>query len=463
RIQQLRGSYIGFIDPVTLIAQSKLTLNRHNNAYYQNYLVPLEKLPQRGIKASEHQLRKAFGWFREKLKRRVGAAEESGKEIASFLDQLVDKLVFTVISVTDELNAFKVFETLNARGVRLSSTDLLKNYLFSVIASSDSVHDTEMNSLEERWERIVDWLGSERFPEFLRIFWNSKNKLVRKSELFKTIRHSISTKEQAFKLLRELDTSASIYAALRDPQDSIWNDVEKDALKQLLMFSVKQPLAMLLACNEKFYESNRNAFTRILKAVVVVSFRYNVICNLQPQEQERLYNDIARRVSEGEYGNVESVLRSLKDIYPDDDRFKAAFSEKGFRTTNSRNKKIVRYIMFKIESQRSEQQFDFESASITLEHILPENPGAEWSHIDESKQDSLIFRLGNMTLLKRTANRDLGNSGYEQKKTFYKESGFQMTRAIAENYEEWDEDKVDSRQKQLANVAVGIWKVEFGD
>ncbi|MBN2342974.1 MAG: DUF262 domain-containing protein, partial [Deltaproteobacteria bacterium] len=29
RIQQLRGSYIGFIDPVTLIAQSKLTLNRH--------------------------------------------------------------------------------------------------------------------------------------------------------------------------------------------------------------------------------------------------------------------------------------------------------------------------------------------------------------------------------------------------------------------------------------------------
>ena len=43
----------------------------------------------------------------------------------------VDKLFFTIITVTDELNAFKVFETLNARGVRLSATDLLKNYLFS--------------------------------------------------------------------------------------------------------------------------------------------------------------------------------------------------------------------------------------------------------------------------------------------------------------------------------------------
>jgi uncharacterized protein with ParB-like and HNH nuclease domain len=36
---------------------------------------------------------------------------------------------FTTIFIGDELNAYKVFETLNARGVRLSSADLLKNYL----------------------------------------------------------------------------------------------------------------------------------------------------------------------------------------------------------------------------------------------------------------------------------------------------------------------------------------------
>ena len=59
--------------------------------------------------------------------------------------------------MTDELNAFKVFETLNARGVRLSATDLLKNYLFSVI-STQQTHETELKTLEERWERIVDLL-----------------------------------------------------------------------------------------------------------------------------------------------------------------------------------------------------------------------------------------------------------------------------------------------------------------
>lgn len=63
RLNQIRQTYVGYLDPVTLIARPKLTLNRNNNNYYQTYLVPLERLPQRGFRASEHLLRKAFEWF----------------------------------------------------------------------------------------------------------------------------------------------------------------------------------------------------------------------------------------------------------------------------------------------------------------------------------------------------------------------------------------------------------------
>lgn len=45
RVEELRKTYIGYLDPVTLISESKLTLNRHNDSYYQNYLVPLVSLP----------------------------------------------------------------------------------------------------------------------------------------------------------------------------------------------------------------------------------------------------------------------------------------------------------------------------------------------------------------------------------------------------------------------------------
>ena len=363
RKEQLQSGYIGYLDPVSLVSRSKLELNRHNNRFYQTYLVTLETLPQRGLNASEHQLRKAFNWFRERMKNRFGMSASSGKDLTVFLDGLVDKLFFTVITVTDELNAFKVFETLNARGVRLSATDLLKNYLFSIISTHET-HETELKALEDRWERIVGLLGSESFPEFLRIFWNSRNKLVRKADLFKTIRKRITVRDAAFELLRDLDQSAAVYAALRDPQDSAWNIDEKRCLKQLLMFNVRQPLAMLMACHARFYEHDRAAFTCMMKAVAVVSFRYNVICNFRPHEHERLYNDIALKVSAGSYSRVTDVIGALREVYPDDMQFKAAFSEKELCTTNSRNKKVVRYILFEIERQQSGQDFDFESATI---------------------------------------------------------------------------------------------------
>ncbi len=461
RKEQLQNSYIGYLDPVSLVPRSKLELNRHNNRFYQTYLVPLGKLPQRGLNASEHQLRKAFNWFREKIKARCGMTAGSGRDLASFLDTLVDKLFFTVITVTDELNAFKVFETLNARGVRLSATDLLKNYLFSMI-STQHTHETELKALEERWECIVGLLGGESFPEFLRVFWNSRNKLVRKSDLFKTIRKRIRTRDAAFELLRELDQSAAVYAALRDPQDASWNGEEKRSIELLQMFNVRQPLAMLMACHATFFDADRAVFTRIIKAVAVVSLRYNVICNLQTHEQERLYNEIAWKVSGGVYAKPSEVIAALREVYPDDGQFKAAFAEKELRTTNSRNKKVVRYILFEIERQISGQDFDFESATYNLEHILPEHPSEAWSYIDESKQERLIYRIGNLTPLETRRNRDLGNADYASKRSIFQQSAFQITRAVAEHYDSWDEQKIEARQKRLATVASGIWKIEFG-
>ena len=460
RKEQLQNNYIGYLDPVSLVPISKLELNRHNNSFYQTYLIPQERIPQRGLNASEHLLRKAFNWFKERFSARFGRQKDSGQQFVAMLDQLVDKLFFTAITVTDELNAFKVFETLNARGVRLSATDLLKNYLFSLI-SSVSTHEHELKSLEDRWERIVGLLGSESFPEFLRVFWNSRNKLVRKSDLFKTIRKQVTTREQAFELIRSLDHSAETYAALRDPMEVLWSQSEREALQQLLMFNVRQPLAMLMSAYSCFYNEQREGFTRILRAIVVVSLRYNVICNKQTHEQERIYNQIAWSLSQQQLNTVQEVLNELKEIYPSDKDFKAAFTSKELRTTNSRNKKVVRYILFALEKQLSERDFDFDSNTYTIEHILPEHPSEEWGHIEESQQERCIYRIGNMTLMEAGANRGLGNQGYSIKKAAFENSQFQLTRSVGQHNDDWDEKRIDSRQKRLADIAATVWKVSF--
>lgn len=458
RLNQLKGSYIGYTDSVTLIERPKLQLNRHNDKYYRNHLIALDKLPQRGLHASEHKIRKAFNWFKVKIKSRVGMQVNSGEMFAEFLDTLVDKLFFTVIIVNDELNAFKVFETLNARGVRLSSTDLLKNYLFS-LASVGDLHNTQIKELEERWERIINLLGSESFPEFLRVYWNSEYKLVRKTQLFKAIRKSIQDKASAFKLMREIELSADAYTALKDSQDTRWTIEESKYISQLKIYQVKQQFSMLLTSYEKFFESDRKGFTNILRAISVLSFRYNIICNNPPNEQERFYNSIAVKITNGSLATSAQVIQSLSAIYPIDEVFRSAFSNKQLKTTDNRNKKIVRHILCELEKHVYQTSLDESDESISIEHILPEHPEEYWQHIEDNKHENLVYRLGNMALLEIRKNKEVGNSPFDQKIPIYKGSRIQMTIDIANDYNGWQAESIESQQKKMAKHATSIWKI----
>lgn len=141
------------------------------------------------------------------------------------------------------------------------------------------------------------------------------------------------------------------------------------------MFHVRQPYAMLMACHKAFFDTDRNGFGRILRAVSVVSFRYNVICNLQTHDQENLYNDMARKVTGGLYDSSRSVMAALLPVSPDDETFKTAFSRKELKTTSGRNKRVVTYILSRLEHQISGKVPDVESSVYSLEHILPQNAG----------------------------------------------------------------------------------------
>ena len=127
------------------------------------------------------------------------AGGDEGVTLASLVESISDRLFFTVITVTEDFNAYKVFETLNARGLPLSSTDLLKNHLFSVLYG-DKDHLHEMKALEDRWEAMVVRFGSENFPDFLLVHWISRHTFVNQSELFRTIRSCVTSREEVFKL-----------------------------------------------------------------------------------------------------------------------------------------------------------------------------------------------------------------------------------------------------------------------
>ena len=456
RKEQIQQTYVGYLDPVTLVARPKLSLNRNNNNYFQTYLVPLGHLPQRGFRASEHQLRKAFEWFDKRVADYLKASTgDEGMRLAKLVEDTSDRLFFTVITVTDELNAYKVFETLNARGVRLSATDLLKNYLFSVLDRGGET-DHELRNLEDRWEAIVGRLQSENFPDFLRVHWNSRRSFARQADLFKTIRAQVGTPEAVFLLLREMEEDLDTYLALSSPEPSDWSQEDKNLASSLKTFRVRQPFPLLLAAKRMFDAPD---FTGLLRATVVISMRFNVIGSYSTAEQERKYNEVAERIAKKELATLGSALLAMRSIYPDDTAFRAAFAEKAIRTTDSRNNRVVRFILCALEKHLSRQDYSFTSDAFNIEHVLPQNAPDGWGGFSNDDAEALVYRLGNMTLLHASANRELGAETYDQKRAIYEQSGFAITKKLANDNSEWTPERIAAQQNWMATQATSIWRI----
>ena len=449
RIDSYRKNYIGTLNTITLISDNKLKLNRNSDEYYRNNMVLLKDLPVRNTNSSEKHMRECFNWFHKKLTAKL----KSGEELAKFVESIVDKLFFTVIEVTDQINAFKVFETLNARGVQLSASDLLKNYLFSVI-DANRPHKTEIDELENLWSRIIGKLGKIKFEDYLRYYWNSENKTVRKNQLFKTIRNNINSKEDVFKLIRNLDDTADLFVAIQDPESEYWTDIPevKKYLSNLKLFGIKQSNSLLMA---GYKNLEAEIFLKLVKMIAIISFRYNIIGGLNPNEQEDIYNKLANNIS----SEKKLKTKDLLPVYVANNNFINSFSTKSFKNT-AKNHKIVKYILAKIEEYLYRNEISTESDIYTIEHILPESADETWGEFTDEEVNRSIYRLGNLTLLEKKLNKDAGIHKYEGKKKFYEQSNCNLTNKLTEEYETWTEAKIAARQKELAKDAKSIWTIQ---
>ncbi len=449
RAETLTKTYIGDIDPVTLEYDNYLVLNRNNDSYYRDNIVRLGELRLRNTSRTEKLMRSCFEWYES----RISGMYNTGREYAELISYIVDHLYFTIIRVSDEMNAFRVFETLNARGVQLSSADLLKNYLFSLV---DNVKSPErIDVLEEKWSSLTKNIQAERLPDFIRYYWNSKNKTVRANELFKAIRDNISTDSEVFRLVADMLLYSDIYMALRNPDDELWQNLEKisDKIRLLNIFGLRQPFSLLMAA---YHNLDIESFGRVLQDVLVFSFRYSVICDKNPNDIERVYNKMAIEISR------EKIYRkeSLREIYVADDEFSNSFKNKSF-VDNSKSNKIVKYILGRIERYSGGlRDVPFESETDTIEHILPRNPGIEWGE-DNYEFDSLTYRLGNMCLLEKKFNKDVENKSFAAKKAVYGKSDFVTTHSIPDGYPEWNSAAINSRQRKMANIAKSLWRIDF--
>ncbi len=436
--------------------QQRITLNSIDNEFYLKALI--EKHNIKPTRDSHNRLLKAYNYLREFIKNKYES--EGTDHILDLIEFINKKLLIVIVKVSDDANAFTVFETLNDRGLVLSQTDLIKNYLFN--KASDRL--TEAQDKWSRFSGAIESAASEdEILNYIRYYWSSKYGLTREKELYKSIKNKIKNKNQAVTLLNNLEKNAEMYLALLNPNHQLWNNFPSkcsEYISELLELRLTQNRPLLIALLE-IWKNKPEEVKKALKLIVSWSVRNLITGAIGSGTLEKEFSRQAKLINEGKINNAKELLNSIKDLIPPDEQFK-----KAFEIATVSKAYIARYYLRKLEQTyrtTSELEPIKNPEKANLEHILPENPTdlqRDWPSFDENLHKTYYRKIGNLTLLDKRMNSDIGNGPFRDKKLVYKDSELIITQKIAE-HDDWTPSEIEKRQKEFAEKAVEIWTLKI--
>ena len=439
--------------------------------------------------------------------------ELSPDEFDSFYFKLMDKVSVIRLDVYQAKDAYKLFETINNRGLSLSPTDIIKNFL---LGHASILDDETLISVKENWKNIIVSLDGISTDEFFRHFMCSQ--LRRKitftylnDEFKKLYINSVQNCEglaefRVYSKLRIEESDEDDSEINKDLEEEpfenekseevyIPNQAEKVTAAEFTRMIANYAKTYSLVKNRKFSNPKINSsildlqriqsvpaytfllelFARngisdahritILKMIAVFMLRRH-ICSRQTGVLDDIFSDLVNKL------DLEDQLiaikeRLAKDI-PSDQEFKLNFSKADYKRSINRAK----YVLEQFEYSLHETQGEFTINSgldVHLEYIIPQTINTKKSKAEfgdwelylgegaSLNHGDFVNRIGNFTLLAQKLNIKASNDPFENKLIHYKKSSLRVTTEIVENYPEFKFVQVEERSKELAEKAIEIW------
>ncbi len=453
---EIQRDYLATMDLRTRESDARLRLNEGDHDFYEKRIISLPTDPEREIKPSKQSHRridKAAQLAKEYVQRIISSSSSPEEDLLDWVDYFKDNVKVIMVSVPTYANAFTIFETLNDRGLDLAISDLLKNHLFHL-------SDTRISEVQGKWIAMngaLETVGGENIVvDYIRHLWSSKYGLTREKDLYDNIKQEVSTRRAAITFSGDLVQNANIYAAIINAQHELWNDygpTSKEHMTTINTLRMIQIRPLILAMLDNF---NITQVKKALPLMVAWGVRLRISGSLGGGVLERHYSDRAKEVRSGKIKTAVNLRDAMKEVVPGDKQFETDFGN----ATVSFNY-LGRYYLRALENQaRGEVQPELipnpNAEVVNLEHILPQNPGTAWSHIDEETAAAYHTRIGNMALLKSKINLKIGNDGFLDKRPFYKDSDFLLTSGL-KKFDEWGSKQIEKRQSELAKLAVKTW------
>lgn len=333
----------------------------------------------------------------------------SPAELVMIRDIILDMKVIHIAS-EDELDCYDIFEILNARGVDLEDSELLKNFIFKYAQPQYTI-----DRAKEVWAKIEKNMEecNGNMEQFLAHYVTYRYYKPTKEEgVFRIIKANINKSEVNI-LLDNLLEASKRYIIFYHPEKAN-NETIKRCLDFFALVNHRQfrPLFMSLMDgydNGWFTDKQLNNVCSYLKNF---SFAYTLVMRNASNNIDTKIHELSQEVYAK---HSEMVLNKIKielnKFYPVYTEFEAAFLNIGFsnknkKYSNSHNRKRMRYIWSEIEKyEQKTNELVCNIKECNLEHIM-----------NDSESNACVSRVGNILLLSEHINSNMGNDSFEEKK-----------------------------------------------
>lgn len=413
----------------------------------------LDKAPLSKKKKQDKDIISCFWFFYNSF---LELSDNSIEKLSLIRSIIVNMKVIHIIS-ENELDCYEVFEILNARGVSLKGSELLKNYIFKYVQPQFTV-----DSAKIKWNHILDNMSlcRDNIDQFLTHYFTSRfEKTSSKVDIYQLVKDRIP-KNEINDLLNELVECSELYVYFYQPQ-TYNNKVISECLSFFNLENQRQfrPifLSYLLAykkglINEKELEKS---FTLIRNFY----FSFGLVC----KHTSNLIESGVYKVANNIYSSKNLVCANdfynvFEKYMPSQETFINCFIEKGYSNKNklfrnSKNRKEIKYILSSFENyyqneKGGELHCDLDKCNV--EHVL-----------NDSDFEDTPCKIGNLLLIAEKINSKVGNDSFADKKEKYKYSKLTNVQKFVDEYgekDDWTSEDIYKRGEKLAIFAYEkIW------
>jgi uncharacterized protein with ParB-like and HNH nuclease domain len=383
---------------------------------------------------------------------------------------ILNKLLLVNITSDDKDNPYLIFESLNNKGLDLTQSDLIRNYIFMQFPAGqrEDIYQSEWLPLEQRFKsHNLSSLGEE-LKEFTQSFWFYLRKdglSIAEKEIYKHMKIRFDKSNDKHQQLRELIQFSSYYEKLRFPEKESNLELRKH-FYSFLRLDFKTCHVFLLNIYYLYTEDNisLNDFQKIL-SILESYFVRRFFTENSTRVLGKLFDGLYKEVLSKDPNNiVDSLKLVLKEyttskIFPIDDDFKVAITST--KIYKSANIDRVKFILEKLEDyvvSKTKEEVTVNSSGLTIEHIMPQTLSSEWKQGlgDEYNaiHDQYLHTLANLTLT--ADNPALSNKMFTEKKKLYEESKLNLNEYF-DSLDTWNADTIEKRANELADMAIEVW------